>query len=98
MMCTVVMSLLLSLQGGPFECRMKNFDRDTALQYVASFRNPEFQAMMKSQNVEITNVKFQVYETPFNCDTKVIPDDSHNGCINSTNQVPKSGRATASSN
>jgi hypothetical protein len=77
---------------------MKNLDRDTALQYVASFSNPKFQNLLKNDKVEITNVKFQTFP-PFDCnDDKVKPDDQHNGCINSTNQVPKSSTAFTDSN
>lgn len=93
-LCTIVMTYMISVAGGPWECRVKNLDRDTALDMRAAFNNKEFLDTIKSQGASVKNLKFQTFEQPFNCNEANIKlDDKHNGCLGSTNQEPSTGFA-----
>jgi len=85
MICTIVMSFLISINSGPWECRVKHFDRETAIQELAYLNEQSLHPDFK-----IRNVKSFIPEEPFKCgDEKVVPDDKHNGCRDSSNQIYK---------
>ena len=95
MVCTVIMTFLLSVNGGAFECRTKHFDRETAIQTVAMLNDPEVKNDLASNNIVMKNIKF-AQVAPFKCgDEKVKPDDKHNGCLSGPGE--DSGHAFASS-
>ena len=76
MLCQVVMSFMISISNGPWECRTKHLPYEKAVPYVAFLNDRRLHP-----DIRVYNVKSQIMDEQFTCgDPKVIPDAKHDGC------------------